>query len=302
LLESKWRALPKVTLGSGSNVLFVDDYPGVVIKVNILGKSVLREDDDHVWLRIGAGESWHATVLFCVANNFAGIENLSLIPGSVGAAPIQNIGAYGVEFEQIFDSLTALSITDGRQQIFDAKACQFGYRSSVFKTTLKDQYIITDVTLKLSKTPKYQIEYGAIQETLTEMGISQLSIAAISNAIIKIRQSKLPDPLVLGNAGSFFKNIEISKERFTNLQSKFPAIPYFPTASDDIKIPAAWLIEQCGYKGKRVGNIGVYDKQALVLVNYGNGKGREILALAKEICSSVYDKFEVELVNEVNII
>lgn len=302
LLQPQWRKTTKLILGGGSNILFTDNFNGLVIKINILGKKVVTEDEEFVWLQVGAGENWHHLVMFCIAQGYAGIENLSLIPGNIGAAPIQNIGAYGVELQQVFDSLTAVNLNTGKIKTFTTEECCFGYRDSVFKNTLKDKYAITSVTLKLNKTPQFDIEYGAIQTTLMDMGIKELSIEAISKAVIKIRQEKLPDPMQIGNAGSFFKNPEVDKQTLGRIQSSYPSLPYFMTDINLYKIPAGWLIEQCGFKGIRHGDIGVYDKQALVIVNYGDGTGHAILALAKEICSSVYDKFGIELVNEVNII
>ena len=295
---------PKLVLGGGSNVLLCHDFDGLVVRVDIQGVSVLREDENHIYLNAGAGVNWHELVLFCVRNGYAGMENLSLIPGTVGAAPMQNIGAYGVELEQVFDSLTAVHIRTGEKRLFTHADCQFGYRESVFKRDLKGQYIITGVTFRLNKTPTFHTRYGAIQETLAEMGISdeRLSIKAISDAVIRIRRSKLPDPAQIGNAGSFFKNPEISKEKFDDLKDKYPALPGYPAGDDTVKIPAGWLIEQAGWKGYRTGDAGVHAKQALVLVNYDAATGDQILALAKQVQDSVQEKFEVRIVPEVNIV
>ena len=296
--------VPKLILGGGSNVLLCHDFDGLVIKMNIQGIELTREDDTHVYLSVGAGVNWHELVLFCVQRGYAGMENLSLIPGTVGAAPMQNIGAYGVELEQVFDSLTAVHTLTGERRTFSHTDCQFGYRESVFKRDLKGQYIITSVTFRLDKQPTYHTRYGAIQETLTEMGVSPdtLSISAISEAVIRIRRSKLPDPAQIGNAGSFFKNPEIPKWQFETLKKQFETMPGYPLGDEAVKVPAGWLIEQAGWKGYRAGDAGVHAKQALVLVNYGSAAGREILALAKQVQDSVQEKFGVTITPEVNVV
>ena len=295
---------PKLVLGGGSNVLLCHDFDGLVVRIDIQGINVVRKDDTHIYLSAGAGVNWHELVLFCVRNGYAGMENLSLIPGTVGAAPMQNIGAYGVELEQVFDSLTAVHVHTGAKRHFSHADCAFGYRESAFKRELKGQYIITCVTFRLDKTPTFHTRYGAIQETLTEMGVSDenLSIKAISDAVIRIRRSKLPDPAQIGNAGSFFKNPEISKEHFTSLKDKYPALPGYPVGDSMVKVPAGWLIEQAGWKGYRTGDAGVHTKQALVLVNYDAATGHQILALAKQVQDSVQEKFGVSIVPEVNIV
>lgn len=295
---------PKLILGGGSNVLLCHNFDGLVIKMSIQGIDVLREDETHVYLTAGAGVNWHQLVQFCVQHGYAGMENLALIPGTVGAAPMQNIGAYGVELEQVFESLTAVAIHTGEKQTFMHADCAFGYRESIFKHGLKDRYIITGVTFQLDKFPTFHTRYGAIQETLTEMGISDanLSIKAISEAVSRIRRSKLPDPTQIGNAGSFFKNPEISGEQFVKLQAQHPTIPGYPLGNAKVKIPAGWLIEQAGWKGYRSGDAGVHTKQALVLVNYGKATGDEILQLARQVQASVLDKFGVEITPEVNVI
>ena len=298
---------PKLILGGGSNVLLCHNFDGLVIKMSIQGIDVVREDEAHVYLTAGAGVNWHELVQFCVQRGYAGMENLSLIPGTVGAAPMQNIGAYGVELEQVFESLTAVDIHTGEKQIFTHADCAFGYRESIFKHTLKGRYIITNVTFQLNKEPIFHTRYGAIQETLSQMGVSDndLSIKAISEAVIRIRRSKLPDPTQIGNAGSFFKNPEIPKEQFDSLQAQYPALPGYPIHDENnerVKVPAGWLIEQAGWKGYRSGDVGVHTKQALVLVNYGKGTGDEILRLAKQVQDSVVDKFGVTISPEVNII
>jgi UDP-N-acetylmuramate dehydrogenase len=291
--------LPKLILGGGSNVLFVRDFDGLVIKIATKGIDIIAENTENVWLRAGAGEVWHDFVLYCVENNYAGLENLSLIPGTVGAAPIQNIGAYGVEVNQSFESLQALELSTGIIRTFSNSDCKFGYRDSIFKQASKNQYIILDVVFKLNKKPIFKTDYGDILKTL---GNKEINIRNISDAIIKIRNSKLPNPAELGNAGSFFKNPVVSKATFEVLKSTFTDISGFESVSDTIKIPAAWLIEHCGWKGKRFGNIGVHHRQALVLVNYGNGLGMALKQLSEKIKTSVFEKFGIELQTEVNII
>lgn len=295
---------PKLILGGGSNILLCHDFSGLVIKVNIQGITVVRETDDHVYLTAGAGVNWHELVMYCVKGGYAGLENLSLIPGTVGAAPMQNIGAYGVELEQVFESLTAFHILTGEQHTFTHADCQFGYRESIFKRTLKGQYIITSVTFQLNKRPIFHTRYGAIQETLTEMGISEsnLTIKAISDAVIRIRRSKLPDPAQIGNAGSFFKNPEIPADQFEALKSTYPTLPGYPADNNQVKVPAGWLIEQAGWKGYRLGDAGVHAKQALVLVNYGKATGADIMNLAQKVQKSVQDKFGIAISPEVNVV
>lgn len=296
---------PKLVLGGGSNVLLCHNFNGLVFKLDIQGIEVVREDDAHVYLKVGAGVNWHQFVMHCVERNYAGLENLSLIPGTVGAAPMQNIGAYGVEIEQVFDSLTAVHIQTGEQRLFTHADCQFGYRESIFKRDLKGQYIITSVTFRLDKHPIFHTRYGAIQETLAEMGISDdaLSIRSISDAVIRIRRSKLPDPAEIGNAGSFFKNPEISQAQFDTLKAQYPTLPGYPLADENrVKVPAGWLIEQAGWKGYRTGDAGIHAKQALVLVNYGNATGHEILALAHQVQQSVEEKYGIAITPEVNVI
>lgn len=301
LADPRWQQTPKLILGEGSNVLLTQDFPGLVLKIKLLGIEPIHEDADHVWITVGAGENWHQLVLYCLAHQYAGVENLSLIPGTVGAAPMQNIGAYGVELKSVFDRLVAIRISDGSSQVFDHQSCRFGYRESVFKTTLKNQYIIVSVTLRLDKKPTFHVEYGAIRDTLTKMQMQELSIRAISDAVIKIRTEKLPDPKVIGNAGSFFKNPVVDGELLESLQQKYPQIPHF-MHENHYKIPAGWLIEQCRWKGYRTDNVGVHQHHSLVLVNYGGGSGHLLQQLAADIQASVLKKFGVELILEVNII
>jgi len=294
--------LPKLILGSGSNVLFSQDFGGLVVKIGIKGIEKIGEDQQHVWLKVGAGELWHGLVLHCVAHGYAGLENLSLIPGTVGAAPMQNIGAYGVEIKDTFENLEAIQISTGQKRYFSKTDCQFGYRDSVFKGAAKGLFFITSVTFKLNKNPTYQISYGDIQKTLDQMGVKEPSIKTISDAVIKIRRSKLPDPAEIGNAGSFFKNPEIPDAQYQNLKIDYPEIPSYATTQNNVKIPAGWLIEQCGWKGKKLGNVGVHTRQALVLVNYGGATGLEIKQLSEKIQTSVESRFGIKLQPEVNFI
>jgi UDP-N-acetylmuramate dehydrogenase len=291
-----------LVLGGGSNILLTQDFKGLVLKNELRGIELINEDDTHLWVKSMAGEGWHSFVLYCIENNWAGTENLSLIPGTVGAAPMQNIGAYGIEIKDIFESLEALEIETGQLKTFNAEDCAFGYRESIFKTNLRGKYIITSVIFKLKKVAEYNTSYGAIQETLESMGVIELSIKAVSDAVIQIRQSKLPDPAKIGNSGSFFKNPSIDKLDYEGLKAEFPNIPGYKLPENKIKVPAAWLIEQAGWKGKTFGEIGVHKHQPLVLVNYGNGKGNDIKNLAFEIQASVISKFGIELTPEVNII
>lgn len=296
------RKLPLFLLGGGSNILLTHDVPGLTIHIANQGKNVTTETDEHVWLQVGAGEVWHELVLYCIANGFGGIENLSLIPGRTGAAPIQNIGAYGVELRDVFDHLEAVHIPSGETHRFESVDCAFAYRDSVFKSKFKGQYAIATITLRLDKRHHFHTEYGTIQQTLDEMGVTSLSIKTISDAVIQIRQSKLPDPKEIGNAGSFFKNPELPRHTFLQLQADHPDVPNYALADGRVKVPAAWLIDQCGWKGKRFGNAGSHAKQPLVLVNYGGAKGEDILALAMEIQQSVEDRFGIPLQAEVNIV
>ncbi len=302
LQHSDLRGLPWLLLGGGSNVLLTGNFDGLVIRIAISGKKIVRETDQHVWLRVGAGENWHELVEFCLQKNLAGLENLSLIPGSVGASPMQNIGAYGVEIKDVFDSLEALHLETGELRRFSHEECHFGYRESVFKHELKGQYAIVSVTFRLDKTPTFHTGYGDIQRTLAEMGVSELSIGAVSEAVVRIRRSKLPDPAQLGNAGSFFKNPEIPKNQFDALKARFPGLPGYPTSETTVKVPAGWLIEQAGWKGRRFGAVGVHERQALVLVNYGGGTGDEIRQLAERVQASVEEKFGIRLSAEVNFV
>lgn len=293
--------LPELVLGGGSNLLFTGDFNGIVLKNEILGVEKVKEDDDHMYLRVGAGENWHGFVLYCIENNYAGVENLSLIPGCVGASPMQNIGAYGVEIREVFHELTAFHLKEQNNFTFRLSDCEFGYRESIFKKKYRDQFAISYVTFRLNKRPVFNTSYGAIEQELERMGVKDLSIRAISRAVINIRTSKLPDPKVIGNAGSFFKNPTIPAEQFETLRSTFPGLPGYSNPDGTFKLAAGWLIEQCGWKGFRRGDAGVHDRQALVLVNHGHASGNEILQLSREIQGSVLEKFGVALEREVNI-
>ncbi|WP_266205801.1 UDP-N-acetylmuramate dehydrogenase [Pontibacter kalidii] len=291
----------KLILGGGSNLLFTRDFDGVVLQNGIKGIRKIGEDEEQVFLKAGGGEVWHEFVLHTLNMNLGGVENLSLIPGTVGAAPLQNIGAYGVELKDVFQELEAVNVETGEVRIFDNGACRFGYRESIFKNELKGQYIVTHVVFKLHKKHRPNTSYGAIISTLEEMQVQEPSIHHVSAAVCHIRQSKLPDPKQIGNAGSFFKNPEIPLSQYEELQKHYPAIPSYPVSETTVKVPAGWLIEQCGWKGKVIGNYGVHKNQALVLVNYGGAKGEDIRKLAFEVIDSVKEKFGIQLSPEVNI-
>ena len=295
--------LPNILLlGGGSNLLFTKNFDGLVLKNELAGIEKIREDDSHVYIRAGAGVGWHQLVIHCLENNWAGMENLSLIPGNVGASPMQNIGAYGVELKDVFFELEAFHLKEKRIVTFNLKDCEFGYRESVFKRKFKNQFVITSVTYRLGKQPVFNTSYGAIEQELEAMGVTSLSIQAISQAVIHIRRSKLPDPAVTGNAGSFFKNPEITADEFAILKENFPTIVGYKLANGNVKLAAGWLIEQCGWKGYRKGDAGCHAKQALVLVNYGNASGKEIFELSMDIIASIQQKFGVVLEREVNIV
>ncbi|MEY2941549.1 MAG: UDP-N-acetylmuramate dehydrogenase [Bacteroidota bacterium] len=301
--SGEYAHLPHLFLGGGSNVLLTKAQEALVVKISIPGISVVKEDADFVWLKGGAGVVWDEFVQFAVNHGWSGLENLSLIPGTVGAAPMQNIGAYGAEIKDTFESLEALNLQTLALEVFDAKACAFGYRESFFKRAGKGQYLISSVTFKLSKKPSVKTSYGAIQEVLAAKGITQPSIREVADAVIEIRKSKLPDPKEIGNSGSFFKNPTVSASEASRLLVEFPGIPHYPVeGSTDVKFPAGWFIEKAGWKGFRRGDAGVHAKQALVLVNYGAATGAEILALSEEIKQSIKDTFGVALETEVNIL
>lgn len=301
-LIDKNRDKELMILGGGSNILLTQDVDKLVLRNELKGIEVIEESAEDVFVKSMGGEVWHDLVLFCIEKGYGGIENLSLIPGSVGAAPMQNIGAYGVEIKDVFQSLEALEIETGEIKTFDTEACAFGYRESVFKRSLKGKYVILSMTLKLSKNPKVNTSYGAIQQELEKMGVSAPSIQDVSNAVIRIRQSKLPDPKEIGNSGSFFKNPVVSQEKFQALQEKFPDIANYPLEDGQVKLAAGWLIDKAGWKGKTFDNYGVHKKQALVLVNYGGAKGSDIYQLSEDILQSIKSIYGIELEREVNII
>ncbi len=298
----------KLVLGGGSNILFTQDFDGLVVKNALLGIEVVAETENQVVVKAASGEVWHRLVMWCIEQNYAGIENLSLIPGLVGAAPMQNIGAYGVEIKDVFEQLEALDMQTGELRQFNLSDCAFGYRESVFKNQLKDKYFITSVSFRLTKMNSagavYRLttDYGDIKNTLSETRVYEPTIRDVSNAVIKIRQSKLPDPAMLGNAGSFFKNPSVGQEKFQELVARYPVMPSYVQKDNTYKIPAGWLIEQCGWKGKVVGNTGSHKSQALVLVNYGHASGNEIWKLAMDIKQSVKEKFGVDITPEVNVV
>lgn len=288
-------------LGGGSNVLFTGDYDGLVLKNDLKGMEILAEDAESILLRVRAGEVWHQLVLHCVERGWGGIENLSLIPGQVGAAPMQNIGAYGVELRDVFHSLRAFELDSGEVREFSHSDCEFGYRESVFKKSLKGKFIILSIDIRLQKNPVLNTSYGAISQTLEDMGIQDPDIADLSRAVIHIRSSKLPDPAELGNAGSFFKNPVIPDNEFEQIKSAHPEVPSYPAGEGFTKVPAGWLIEQAGWKGKRMGEVGMHARQALVLVNYGHASGNELWEHARRVQASVLEQFGIELSPEVNV-
>ena len=293
---------PKLILGGGSNILFTKDFDGLILKNELKGIELTKEDEIYYYVKAHAGENWHGFVMYCINNNYAGVENLSLIPGNVGAGPMQNIGAYGVEIKDVFEELEAYNIAENSIVKFSANDCEFGYRESIFKRKYKNAFVILSVTFRLRKQPVFNTSYGAIEQELETMNTNQLSIRAISQAVINIRSSKLPDPKIIGNAGSFFKNPTIINKHFIDLKTEFPNIIGYAFGEQHTKVAAGWLIEQCGWKGYRQGDAGCHAKQALVLVNYGNAKGAEVLELSQKIIESVQQKFGIELEREVNIV
>src|SRR5690554_3906901 len=302
LTDKRYEGWRKMILGGGSNVLFTDDFPGLVLKNEVKGIEKIDENEDYVWVKAGAGEVWHSFVQQCIEQGWAGLENLSLIPGNVGASPMQNIGAYGVEIKDRFHELEAYNLETGEMETFDRKECEFGYRESVFKRRLKGKHSIMSVTYKLLKKPEFNTKYGAIEAELKSMGVTEPSIKAVSQAVINIRTSKLPDPKVLGNAGSFFKNPVVPEAVYRSLMEKHPGMPFYPAPEGGYKLAAGWLIEQCGWKGYRRGNCGVHARQALVLVNFGGATGKEVYDLSEDILTDVKEKYGVELEKEVNIL
>ena len=293
----------KFILGGGSNMLLTQDIQSLVIHIDLKGKKNLKENLDFVWVESQAGENWHEFVLWTINQNFGGLENMSLIPGNVGTTPVQNIGAYGTEIKDTFVSCLAMNIASQEIKTFYKEDCHFGYRESIFKHEAKDQFIITSVVFKLTKrNHKITISYGDITKELEKQNVTTPSLKEVSNAVIAIRQSKLPDPKELGNSGSFFKNPIISKEQFEKARALHPEIPHYVISETEVKIPAGWLIEKAGFKGKRFGDAGIHKNQALVLVNYGNATGQEILSVSKDIQATILKEFGIEIEAEVNVI
>lgn len=297
-----FKDLELLILGGGSNILFTKDFDGLVILNNIKGKEIIDQNQQSIFLKIGAGENWHELVMYCVDNGWGGIENLSLIPGNTGTAPMQNIGAYGVEIKETFIELEALEISSGKIVKFNNSDCEFGYRESVFKNKMKNQYIILNITLELKKNPVLNINYGDVKAILESQNIKNPAIKEVSNAIISIRQSKLPDPKKIGNSGSFFKNPIVSLNQLELIKKKYPNVVNYEINENEFKIAAGWLIERAGWKGKKFNNYGIHEKQALVLVNYGLANGMEIFELSEKIILDIKDKFGITLEREVNII
>lgn len=288
-------------LGGGSNLLFTKNYNGIVLRNHIQGIEVIKEDTESVLVKVGAGVVWHKFVLYCIEKGWYGVENLSLIPGNVGASPMQNIGAYGVEIKEVFHELEAVHLKTGEIHYFNNSDCQFGYRESVFKNRLKDEYLISRVIYKLSKKANFTISYGAIEKQLEIMGVEDLSAKSVSDAVISIRQSKLPDPAKIGNSGSFFKNPIVSNNIYKSVKVDFPDLVAYKSGETSMKLAAGWLIEQAGWKGRTFGDYGVHKNQALVLVNYGGAVGKDIYDLSSEIIDSIKEKFGIILEREVNI-
>jgi len=300
--SEKFKDHELLILGGGSNILFTKDFNGLVILNNIKGKEIVDQNDDSIILKIGAGENWHELVMYCVDNGWGGIENLSLIPGNTGTAPMQNIGAYGVEIKETFVELEALEISSGKIVKFSNSECEFGYRESVFKNKMKNKYIILNITLELNKNPILNINYGDIKAILETKKIETPTIKDVSNAIISIRQRKLPDPKKIGNSGSFFKNPIIDINLLKLIEKKYPNVVSYKINENEFKIAAGWMIEKAGWKGKKFNNFGVHENQALVLVNYGLANGKEIFNLSKKIILDIKEKFGITLEREVNII
>jgi UDP-N-acetylmuramate dehydrogenase len=306
ILESNKKIKSKMILGGGSNILFTKDFDGLVLKNEISGMNIVEEDENYVYVKAGGGVKWHNLVMFCVRQNLGGLENLSLIPGNVGASPMQNIGAYGVEIKDVFHELEAFHLKEKELLVFSADDCRFGYRDSVFKNKYKNEFAILNVTYRLRKNPVFNISYGALELELEKMNVTDLTVKAVSDAVINIRSLKLPDPAIIGNAGSFFKNPVINSHQLYEIhrlhEYEEKDVPYYKIDEINFKIPAGWLIEKCGWKGYRKDDAGCYEKQALVLVNYGNATGQEIYDLSEEIKISVKEKFGIELEREVNIV
>jgi UDP-N-acetylmuramate dehydrogenase len=303
LNEPIYKNNKRLILGGGSNCVFVNDFDGLIIKVETRGVEVLRESDTEILVKVASGEVWHDFVLYCLSKNWGGVENLSLIPGTVGAAPIQNIGAYGIEVKELIECVDGVSLEDGVERTFTNEECKFSYRESIFKHALSKIFFISSITLRLTtKNHRINTSYGGLKEHLIKQNIATPTIHDVSNSVIAIRRSKLPDPAVLGNAGSFFKNPVITSEQLNKLQSQYPEIPSYHTDNQLFKVPAGWLIERAGWKGKRFDHVGVHEQQALVIVNHQDARGEEIFSLSQQIIDDVNEKFNVQLIREVNII
>jgi UDP-N-acetylmuramate dehydrogenase len=300
--KTKFNKLPVLILGEGSNILFTRNFPGIVIHLVSKGIRVVEEDDLSAIVESEAGEIWDDLVAFCVEHDLYGVENLSLIPGTVGAAPVQNIGAYGVEFQDVCDSVVGFTLPEGKEKTLQKEKCKFDYRDSIFKKELRDKIIITKVRLRLSKEKKYNLNYRAFQDHLKYSDTSNFTLKDVNCLVKEIRRSKLPDPEIVGNAGSFFKNPEVNARKFGELKKRFSDLVFFRLDEGSYKIPAGWLIEKCGFKGKKFGNVGTYKNQALVIVNYGDASGEEIQRFALKIQKEVFEKFEIEIIPEVNIL
>jgi UDP-N-acetylmuramate dehydrogenase len=302
LVLPEYRALKKLILGGGSNMLFVSDFKGLVIRNCLKGIALVKDLGEEVLVKSAAGENWHEFVIWCITHGYAGLENLSLIPGCVGASPMQNIGAYGVEIKDVFEELEAYDMNSGQMKVFSKEECRFGYRESVFKRELKEMYLITSVTFRLKKKAVVNTSYGAISTELEKMGVKNAGIKEVSEAVIRIRQSKLPDPKITGNAGSFFKNPEVSEEKYRALKAEYAQLVAYALENGNYKLAAGWLIEQCGLKGYELKGAAVHTKQALVLVNKDNCSGQDVYALSEHVLKTVFSKFGVRLEREVNII
>ncbi len=300
--QKEFQNLPVLILGEGSNILFTKNYDGIVVRLISKGIKVVDENNEFIFVNVQAGELWDDLVTFCVDKEYYGIENLSLIPGTVGAAPIQNIGAYGVELKAVFDSLEGFNLDDQQKIILNNNQCAFGYRNSIFKNALKNKFLIANVTLKLKKEKSFNLNYRAFQEFVQKKKSTEITIKEVSDLVKRIRMSKLPDPSKLGNAGSFFKNPEVDKKKFAELKKSFNDLVFFKVDEHSYKIPAGWLIEKCGFKGKKSGKVGTYNKQSLVIVNLGSADGIEIVNFAEQIVQAVHTKFGIKLTPEVNII
>ena len=301
LAQQAWVPGEWLHIGGGSNLLFTKDYPGTILHSAIKGFEVISENDEEVIVRAGAGEVWDDFVAYTVGQGWYGAENLSLIPGEVGASAVQNIGAYGMEAKDLIVNVETVEVATGKERIFENSECQYAYRESIFKHALKGQYIVTHVSYRLGKTPVYHLDYGNIRTELDKQGC-QLTLQHVRNTIIDIRNSKLPDPQVQGNAGSFFMNPIVPRAQFEALLKDYPSMPHYILDNDRVKIPAAWMIDQCGWKGKQLGRAGVHSKQALVLINCGGATGQEVIALSEEIQQSVFQKFGIRIFPEVNFI